>query len=88
MKEYTTALLFYQHALEIAEKILPKTHPMFATCYNNIGAVYKNLGDYCKAVDFHTKAVETSKRSLCANHPHFQMFQDNLAFVSKQLNEQ
>jgi tetratricopeptide (TPR) repeat protein len=59
---------------------------MFATCYNNIGLVYRNMEDYLKALAYHEQAFETGQRSLNTNHPDLQLYKDNLEFVKTNLN--
>ncbi|CAF1458504.1 unnamed protein product, partial [Adineta steineri] len=48
--QYDQAICFYEKSLEIKQKILPENDASLATCYNNIGGVYKNMGDYSKAL--------------------------------------
>ena len=43
--DYDKALLWYEKALEISEKVLGKNHPSTATIYNNIALIYRNQGD-------------------------------------------
>ena len=55
--------------LEIYLKVLGPDHPSTATSYNNIGAVYKNQGDYEKALAEYRKGLEIQLKVLGHNHP-------------------
>lgn len=41
-----------------------------ARSYNNIGIVYRKLGDYDKALEYHNKALEIQKAVFGENHPY------------------
>ncbi|TQV61534.1 MAG: tetratricopeptide repeat protein [Sulfurovum sp.] len=51
LADYPKALEYYQKSLTIKEKVLGLEHPKTSTSYNNIGLVYKSMGDYPKALE-------------------------------------
>lgn len=57
-----------------------ENHPHTASSYNNIGVVYKNLGDY-------DKALEIRKDILGESHPFTQHTLQNIAIVKQKLEE-
>ncbi len=58
------AVNYFQKALEI--NIAQKEHLIEANSYENMGAAYKDMGDYSNAVDCLLKSLEIRKES---NHP-------------------
>ena len=52
------AIEFYNKALKIQENVLGYEHVSTATSYNNIGSVYKSLGDYKKALELNPNYPE------------------------------
>jgi tetratricopeptide (TPR) repeat protein len=85
MEEYSKALLFYEKALEIRQKTLPPNHPLLATSYNNIGWLYRDIGDYSKALRFFERALDIRQRSLPANHSSIQNVRKCIEIVKKNL---
>jgi tetratricopeptide (TPR) repeat protein len=56
-----------------------------AKSYNNIGAVYDNMGDYSKARSFYEWAVENGQKLSPSNHPTLQQRRKNLEDVKNKL---
>ncbi|CAF5129476.1 unnamed protein product, partial [Rotaria sp. Silwood1] len=46
MKDYPTALTYYQKGLEIREKKSPKNHPDIAVAYHNLSKLYLSTRQY------------------------------------------
>lgn len=58
-----------------------------AMSYNNIGAIYDDLGDYDKALEFHNKALEIRKDVLEENHPDTAASYNNIGIVYDELGD-
>jgi tetratricopeptide (TPR) repeat protein len=50
---YEKAIEYYEKEYDIVVKTVPPDHPSLADSYNNIGLVYKNMGEYWKALLFY-----------------------------------
>ncbi|CAF4470659.1 unnamed protein product, partial [Adineta steineri] len=69
--EFSTALSFYEKAIEIKRKILPPNHQELATTYNNIGELQRAMGNFSialinleKALHIRLKKVSPTDSSL------------------------
>ncbi len=78
-------LSYYDKALEISKKTLPANHPDLATSDNNIGWVYRNMGDYRKALSYFERALNIFQRSLPPNHPNIKTVKESIEIVKKKL---
>ncbi|CAF3830391.1 unnamed protein product [Rotaria sp. Silwood1] len=87
MGEYSQALLYYQKALNINEKILPPNHPHLATSYLNIGNVNSNMGEYLKALSSYERSLEIKKIALPPNHPDLAISYFNIGSVYYSMGE-
>ena len=48
MGDYAKAEPLYRHSLEIKKRALGENHPDYANSLNNLGALYKAMGDYAE----------------------------------------
>ena len=64
---------------------LPPNHPLLATSYNNIGLVYKNMGEYSKALSYLQKAYDIFVQVLPSTHPHIGTVKNSIEQVKKML---
>jgi tetratricopeptide (TPR) repeat protein len=85
--KYEEAVGFYEKSIKIKKKILPPTHPLLATSYNNIGGVYDNMGEYSKALSYYEKALEIRQKTLPANHPDLAASCNNIGLVYYHMGE-
>jgi tetratricopeptide (TPR) repeat protein len=85
--DYKKAIIYYEKAREIKEKILSSDNPSLATCYNNIAGVSFNMGDYSKALSFYKKALRIRQKSLSANHPDLAATYNNIGLVHYNLED-
>jgi tetratricopeptide (TPR) repeat protein len=69
MGEHMEALAAHEKALEIRQHILPLNHLHVATCYNTIGLVYENTGEYSKALCCYKKDLEISEKLFLQSIP-------------------
>jgi len=79
--DYDNALVQYQKALAIQEKVLDTEHPNTATTYHNIGSVYDNMGKYEQALVYYLKALAIVEKVLGTEHPSTAATYNNIAGV-------
>ncbi|CAF5187547.1 unnamed protein product, partial [Rotaria sp. Silwood1] len=70
MKDYSTALTYFQKGLEIREQKLPKDHPDLAVVYHNMGKLYLSTRKYSMAMTNVQQAIEVAQEKLPSTHPH------------------
>ena len=70
--EYEKALVYYEKALAIRERVLGPEHPSTATTYNNMAGVFRTQGEYEKALGYYEKALTVYKMKLGEAHPYTQ----------------
>ena len=85
MREYSTALSFYEKGLEICQKTLPPNHPSLAVSFYNIACLFTNMENYSKALSYLQRALDIWQRSLPPNHPHIQKVREGIEIVKKNL---
>ncbi|MCK5028554.1 MAG: tetratricopeptide repeat-containing sensor histidine kinase [Bacteroidales bacterium] len=61
LSNYNNALFYYQKPLNL---YLAEKNNKISEAYNNIGIIYKLLGEYGEAFEYHQKALETSNLAL------------------------
>ena len=54
---------------------------MYMSSYDNLGTVYRNLGDFQQAKDSHTRALDIRLKQLGPDHVHVATSYDNLGTV-------
>jgi tetratricopeptide (TPR) repeat protein len=64
------AIEYYDQALAIDEAVFGKEHPTIAIRFNNLGAVYFELGKNQKAKAYFEKAYKIFKKFFGNEHPH------------------
>ncbi|CAF4776807.1 unnamed protein product, partial [Rotaria sp. Silwood2] len=69
MGDYSTALKFYEQAIDIQEKYLPPKHPDLASSYANFGSIHSSMGDKSKALEYYQKALDIRELYFPTNHP-------------------
>ena len=84
---YQDALFVYEKALAIREKVLGDYHPDTATTYNNLGILYKNIGEYDKALDYYLKALAIKEKVLGTDHPYTAQTYNNLGVLYDNMGE-
>jgi tetratricopeptide (TPR) repeat protein len=67
----------------IREKNLLANQPGLAASYNNIGTVYKNMGEYSKALLYLERAFDCWQRSLPSSHPDLEMVKRSTEFAKQ-----
>jgi tetratricopeptide (TPR) repeat protein len=65
----------------MCEDFYGKEHPDTAGSYNNIGAVYYDLGNYDKALEYYKQALEIQEKVLSKKHPYTADSYNNVGIV-------
>ncbi|XP_046849012.1 uncharacterized protein LOC124442557 [Xenia sp. Carnegie-2017] len=81
MREYEKAKDFYEQAIEIETKAFGPDHVNIATTYNNLGLVYKDMGENKKAKDFYERAMEIQTKAFGPDHVNIATTYNNLGLV-------
>ena len=68
-KEYKTALKYFNRAIEIYQRLLPRPHPDIASFLGNIGLVHEDLSDYDQALVCYRCVFEMDEKILPSAHP-------------------
>jgi len=82
-EEYGEAIEFHQKSLEIYQKTLPKNHSDFAASYNNIGGLYRDMGEYSEALAYYEYALDILSSSLPPSHPDIENVRQTIEIVNK-----
>ncbi|MEO0470658.1 MAG: tetratricopeptide repeat protein, partial [Bacteroidota bacterium] len=75
---------------EVVEIIREKTSPdslKFATAYNDLASIHKDLGAYKKALSFQQASVRIKERILNPTHPYLVTSYNSLALIHEALGE-
>ena len=59
---------YYELSLKIRKNVSGKEHIETATCYNNIGLIYDDIGDYNKALEYIKESLNIRKKLLGEKH--------------------
>ena len=78
---FADALLLYQRAVKICEKVLGPEHPDTATSLNNLAGLLRDKGDFTGARPIHERALAIYEKARGAEHPDTAMSLVNLALV-------
>ncbi|GHU24550.1 hypothetical protein FACS1894164_11450 [Spirochaetia bacterium] len=85
LADYAIELEFHQKACAILEKVLGSEHPDTAGSYNNIGVVYRDMGNYEKALEFYQKACAILEKVLGSEHPDTAGSYNNIGVVYRDM---
>jgi tetratricopeptide (TPR) repeat protein len=85
MKDYSTALTFYQKCLQIRENKLPKNHPDLGVIYHNLAKLYFSTGEYNMAMKNAQQALTIAEEKLPSNHHHLQEYKTTFEKIHKQM---
>ncbi|HET9920569.1 MAG TPA: tetratricopeptide repeat protein [Ktedonobacteraceae bacterium] len=79
--------LLHGQALAIREKTLGLEHAATAESLNNLGVLYRTLGDYEQAEKFHQQALAIRKKALGPRHPATAESLNNLGVLYRTLGK-
>ncbi|CAF4811310.1 unnamed protein product, partial [Rotaria sp. Silwood2] len=85
MKNYSTALTYFQKGLEIREKKLPKDHPSLAIVYHNLAKLYLSTQKYRMAMKNVQQAIEIAQEKLPSTHPHLLGYKATFEIIRKEM---
>ena len=68
------------------EKALGPEHPDVARSLNNLGALYKVLGQYGKAKPLYERALQILKKALPSDHPNLAQLMESYSALLAKLN--
>jgi tetratricopeptide (TPR) repeat protein len=77
-RDDSLALEYCLKALAIRERVLETDHPNIAVSYNNIGIIYRSMGNYQKALEFNIKALALRERVLGTEHQNTATYYSNI----------
>ena len=75
-----STIFYWRKSVELFEKNHPESSD-YASSLNNLGVLYKNMGDYKAAEPYYKKALEIRKKVLGEEHPDYAMSIDNLGIL-------
>ena len=84
---------YYEEAVEVNLRFIRLSeetngqNETTADAYNNIGVVYRDLGDYDKALEYYFKALEITKEVLGEKHPDTASSYNNIGAVYHKLGD-
>ncbi|CAF4775708.1 unnamed protein product, partial [Rotaria socialis] len=83
MKDYTTALTYYQKGLKICEDKLAKSRPDSAIIYPNTSKLYFSTQKYSTVMKYVQQAVEIGQEKLSSTHPHLVEYRETFEKIRK-----
>jgi len=86
-KDYKNALIMYQKALDIEIDLFGMEHSTTALSLNNIGGVYRALGDYEKSLDTYKNALIGCESALGLEHSNTVVIYSNICRVYKDISD-
>jgi tetratricopeptide (TPR) repeat protein len=81
----STALSYYEKALQIEEKFYPDKDARLAITYNNMAVAYQSIGNYPEALKYLEKTLEIQQKSLPSNSPQIAITFNNLATIYRRI---
>ncbi|CAF3971370.1 unnamed protein product, partial [Rotaria sp. Silwood1] len=85
MKDYSTALTYFQKGLEIRQKKLPKDHPDLAVVYHNMAKLYLSTRQYNMAMKNIQQTIEIAQEKLPSTHPHLSDYKETFEKIRKKM---
>ncbi|CAF4381791.1 unnamed protein product, partial [Rotaria sordida] len=86
MKDYPTALIYYQKGLEIHQKKLPKKHPDLAVTFHNLAKLYLSTQQYDMAMKKVQQALKIAQEKLPSNHPYLLEYRETFKKIQENVN--
>ena len=79
---------YHKRALEIRKKVYGDDHADVAGSYNNLGNVYRNLGQYIQAKQCHERALKIRRKIYGEEHAKVAASYHNLKLVHSDFTAQ
>ncbi|CAF5043053.1 unnamed protein product, partial [Rotaria sp. Silwood1] len=83
MKDFSTALTYYQKVLDMREKKLPKNHPNLTGIFHNMAKLYLSTRQYNVAMKNIQQALEIPQEKLPSTHPHLLEYKETFEEIRK-----
>ena len=84
---YTIALSCWDLTKNIYHYFLGENHPDYALSLNNLGGVYRDMGDYVQAEKYYLEAMSIRKSVLGESHPDYAMSLNNLGALYSNIGD-
>ncbi|XP_078345307.1 uncharacterized protein LOC144630817 [Oculina patagonica] len=85
--QYKLSMSYHKKALEIRKTIYGEQHAKVARSYNNLGNVYRHLGQYNEAKEYHEKALVIKKKIYGEENTDVAASYNNLGVVYRKLGQ-
>jgi tetratricopeptide (TPR) repeat protein len=85
---YQEALALATQSRDFARRELGQRHPYYAQSLNNLGVLYRDMGDHTSALPLLRQALEIYSAELPENHAGYALCLDNLAVSHQNVGEQ
>ena len=85
--QYTSSIFYHNKALIIWKKIFGEEDAHVAASYNNLGIVYRDLGQYNEAKEYYEKALIIRKKIFGEEHANVAASYHNLGIVYEDLGQ-
>jgi tetratricopeptide (TPR) repeat protein len=86
VKDYSSALSYFEKALDILEKSFSNNQSMLAMTYSNMAKTFDGLGEYNKAIDYARQAVTTAYADFGSNNDVIKSYEDQFDRLQRKLN--
>ena len=83
IKDYSTALTYFQKGLKIRLEKLSKNHPDLAVVYHNMSKLYFSTRQYSMAMKYVQQAVDIGQEKLSSTHPHLIEYRETFEKIRK-----
>jgi len=81
-----SCLFYWEKSAELFSEYHPD-HADYSTSLNNLGILYKNLGDYAKAEEYYLQALAIQKKVLGEEHADYARSLNNLGILYSDLGD-
>ncbi|CAF3392428.1 unnamed protein product [Rotaria socialis] len=83
MKDYSTALTYFQKGLKVRKEKLAQKHPDLAVIYHNMSKLHFSTQQYSMAMKYVQQAVEIGQEKLTSTHPHLLEYRETFEKIRK-----
>ncbi|CAM2715025.1 unnamed protein product [Rotaria socialis] len=83
MKDYSTALTYFEKGLKIREEKLAKNHPALAVIYHSMSKLYLSTEQYSMAMEYIQRTVNIGREKLPSTHPHLAEYRETFEEIRK-----
>ena len=84
---YDKSLEYREKALKIKLSVFGENHPAVASCYSDIGGIYKDQGNYDKSLAYYDKSLKIMLSVFGENHPYIPVVRKNIEEVKQKIGK-